>query len=166
MDSLSGQSLGRYHLLEQLGAGGMATVYKAFDTRLERTVAVKVIRTDVNQDPEFLSRFDREAKALARLSHAHIVRVLDAGESGGVPFVVMDFIGGGTLTKRLGHPLLPAAAARLLAPIARALEYAHANGIIHRDANPRTFYSPRTAARCCRTSASPSFLIRRERTPV
>lgn len=136
MDSLSGQSLGRYHLLDQLGAGGMATVYKAFDTRLERTVAVKVIRTDVNQDPEFLSRFDREAKALARLSHAHIVRVLDAGESGGVPFVVMDYVGGGTLTKRLGHPLLPAVAARLLAPIARALEYAHANGIIHRDVKP------------------------------
>ncbi len=136
MDSLSGQSLGRYHLLEQLGAGGMATVYKAFDTRLERTVAVKVIRTDVNQDPEFLSRFDREAKALARLSHAHIVRVLDAGESGGVPFVVMDFVGGGTLTQRLGRALYAPTAARLLAPIARALEYAHAQGIIHRDVKP------------------------------
>jgi serine/threonine protein kinase len=136
MDTLSGRSLGRYHLLEQLGEGGMATVYKAYDTRLERSVAVKVIRTDFGQDSQFLSRFDREAKALARLSHPHIVHVLDVGETGGIPFVVMDFVGGGTLKQRLGHPMDPAAAARLLAPIARALEYAHAQGIIHRDVKP------------------------------
>ncbi len=136
MDTLSGRSLGRYHLLEQLGEGGMATVFQAFDTRLERKVAVKVIRTDFDQDPQFLSRFDREAKALARLSHPHIVHVLDAGEADGIPYVVMDYVGGGTLKQRLGRPMEPAAAARLLAPIARALEYAHGQGIIHRDVKP------------------------------
>ena len=136
MDTLNGRSLGRYHLLEPLGEGGMATVYRAFDTRLERVVAVKVIRTDFGQDPQFLSRFDREAKALARLSHPHIVHVLDVGDSDGIPFVVMDFVSGGTLKQRLGRPMPPADAARLLAPIARALEYAHGQGIIHRDVKP------------------------------
>ncbi|MBL8096751.1 MAG: serine/threonine protein kinase [Anaerolineales bacterium] len=136
MQSLVGQSLGRYHLVEQLGEGGMATVYKAFDTRLERTVAVKVIRTDYDTDPQFLARFDREAKALARLNHPHIVHVLDAGEQGGVPYVVMDFFAGGTLKQRLGRPLACAEAARLLSPIARALEYAHRQGIVHRDVKP------------------------------
>lgn len=136
MQTLSGLSFGRYQLLEPLGEGGMATVYRGFDTRLERPVAIKVIRTDYNREPEFLKRFEREARALAQLNHPHIVKVLDVGEHDGVPFVVMEFLGGGTLRNRIGQPLAPAEAARLILPIARALEYAHQLGVIHRDVKP------------------------------
>ncbi len=136
MQSLAGKTIGRYHLLEPLGEGGMATVYKAFDTRLERPVAVKVIRTDFGTDPQFLQRFEREARALARLSHPHIVHVLDAGEQDGAPYLVMEYLAGGTLKALTGRPHPAAEAARLLAPIARALDYAHTQGIVHRDIKP------------------------------
>ena len=88
MSDLIGQNLGRYHILEQLGQGGMATVYKAYDTRLEREVAIKVIRKGAfppEQLERILKRFEREAKALARLSHPNIVKVLDYGEHEGAP---------------------------------------------------------------------------------
>jgi len=93
MTSLSaGQSLGRYHLLEQLGEGGMASVYKALDTRLERQVAVKVIRREA-LPPEMLgtvlARFEREAKSLARLSHPNVIKVYDFGEYEGAPYLVV-----------------------------------------------------------------------------
>ncbi len=136
MQPLSGQSFDRYQLQEPLGEGGMATVYRAFDTRLERPVALKVIRTDYHADPQFLKRFEREARALAQLNHPHIVQVLDVGEQQGIPFVVMEYLGGGTLKARIGRPLLPREAGALLAPIARALAYAHGLGIIHRDVKP------------------------------
>ena len=136
MVNLIGQSLGRYHIVEQLGEGGMASVFKAYDTSLERFVAVKVIRTDKGQDAAFLLRFQREAKALARLDHPYILKVLDYGEQGGMPFLVMPFVPGGTLKDQMGRPLPAARAAALLAPIARALEYAHKQSIIHRDIKP------------------------------
>ena len=95
-----GQSLGRYHILEQLGEGGMATVYKAFDTRLETDVAVKVIRTE-ELPPKVLDRalkrFEREAKALARLMHPNIIPIIDYGEYDGRPYLVMKYVPGGTL---------------------------------------------------------------------
>jgi eukaryotic-like serine/threonine-protein kinase len=100
MTNLIGQSLGRYNILEQLGEGGMATVYKAYDTRLERDVAVKVIRVDQFAPAELeriLKRFEREAKALARLTHPNIVHINDYGEQDGIPYLVMDFLPGGTL---------------------------------------------------------------------
>src|SRR5512140_2171790 len=100
MSNLIGQSFGRYHILEQLGEGGMATVYKAYDTRLETDVAVKIIRTE-NLAPNILEnaliRFEREAKALARLTHANIVKVLDYGEYEDKPWLVMPYLPGGTL---------------------------------------------------------------------
>src|SRR5512137_3068815 len=128
MPNLTGYSLGRYHLLEQLGEGGMATVYKAFDTRLERNVAVKILRTDQfspAQLNEVLQRFDREAKSLARLSHPNIVSVLDYGEHESLPYLVMEYLPGGTLKQRLGSPLPSQEAIRILLPVARALAYAH-----------------------------------------
>ncbi|NPV85717.1 MAG: SUMF1/EgtB/PvdO family nonheme iron enzyme [Anaerolineae bacterium] len=139
MPDLSGQSIGRYHLIEKLGEGGMAVVYKAFDTRLEREVAVKLIRTE--QFPpavleRVLKRFEREAKALARLDHLHIVKIYDYGEHDGVPYLVMQYVPGKTLRQRTGKPLPYGEAARLLAPIARALEYAHQRGMVHRDVKP------------------------------
>src|SRR5512137_1564554 len=106
MGNLIGQSLGRYHILEQLGEGGMATVYKAYDTRLERDVAVKVIRVDQFAPAvleRILKRFEREAKALARLSHPNIVHVNDFGEHEGVPYLVMDYLSGGTLKEKLAQ---------------------------------------------------------------
>jgi serine/threonine protein kinase/formylglycine-generating enzyme required for sulfatase activity len=140
MTYLIGKSLGRYHILEQLGEGGMAVVYKALDTNLEREVAIKVIRAD-NLAPNILNRvrkrFDREAKALAKLEHANIISIIDYGEEESTPYLVMGYIPGGTLKERLKKKPTPwQEAAKFLAPIARALDYAHKQGIVHRDIKP------------------------------
>lgn len=140
MLNLIGQSLGRYHVIEQLGEGGMATVYRAYDTRLETDVAVKVIRTE-NLAPSILERalkrFEREAKALAKLTHANIVKVLDYGEYEGRPYLVMPFLPGGTLKQRFrGQPLPWQDAVRIMLPISKALGYAHEQNIVHRDVKP------------------------------
>jgi eukaryotic-like serine/threonine-protein kinase len=140
MTNLTGQSIGRYYILEQLGEGGMATVYKAFDTRLERDVAIKVIRRTAfhpEQLERILKRFEREAKALARLSDPNILKVLDYGEHEGEPYLVMSYLPGGTLKQQLGGKQIPwQDAVRLLLPVARALHYAHQQGIVHRDVKP------------------------------
>ena len=136
MTGLAGKTLGRYHIVEQLGEGGMATVYQAFDTRLQRNVAVKVIRPDQAQAPGFIARFEREARALARLDHSSIVKVFDYGEQDGVPYLVMGYLPGGTLKQRMGQLMPFREAAHLLVPMARALEYAHNSSIIHRDVKP------------------------------
>jgi arabinogalactan oligomer/maltooligosaccharide transport system substrate-binding protein len=139
MTNLTGHELGRYHIIEQLGEGGMATVYKAFDTHLESEVAIKVIRTD-QLAPAVLERtikrFEREAKEVAKLNHPNIVRVTDYGEYEGIPFLVMPYLRGGTLKGKLGSPVPSHEAAGLLAPIARALDYAHQHKMIHRDVKP------------------------------
>jgi serine/threonine protein kinase len=139
MSNLIGHSLGRYHILEQLGEGGMATVYKAFDTRLETDVAVKVIRTEnltLGTMERALKRFEREAKALARLTHPNIVKVTDYGEYEGKPYLVMEYLPGGTLKERLGQPIPWQEAIRLMIPIAEALDFAHSQHMIHRDVKP------------------------------
>ena len=136
MEDLSGKDLGRYHIVCALGEGGMASVYKAFDTRLERYVAIKVIRVEKGQDISFLKRFERESKALARLNHPNIVHVNDYGEQDGVPYLVMDYLPGGTLKQKLGQPMPFQEAARMIIPMARALHHAHENGIVHRDVKP------------------------------
>src|SRR3970040_1403575 len=110
----------------------MATVYRAFDTRLEREVAFKVILPSHHGAPKFLARFEREAKALARLSHPHIVKILDYGEHEGLPSLVMEYAPAGTLKTRLGKPIPSPAAAGLPGPAARALEYAPGRRINHR----------------------------------
>jgi eukaryotic-like serine/threonine-protein kinase len=104
MAGLIGQNLGRYQILERLGEGGMATVYKAYDTRLEREVAIKVIRREAFPPEEMellLKRFERESKSLAKLSHPNIVGVIDYGEYEGLPYLVMVYLPGGTLKSRL-----------------------------------------------------------------
>jgi eukaryotic-like serine/threonine-protein kinase len=139
MADLTGQSLGRYHILELLGEGGMAFVYKAYDTRLERNVALKVIRTDLFgqvQIEQMLQRFDREAKSLAKLAHPNIVNILDYGEHEGSPFLVMEYLPGGTLKQKMGRPFPWQEAVRILIPLASGLAYAHQHGIIHRDVKP------------------------------
>ncbi|MEW5939761.1 MAG: serine/threonine-protein kinase [Chloroflexota bacterium] len=139
MNDLIGQSLGRYHIRERLGEGGMATVYKAYDTRLERDVALKIIRTSLFAQTmleNVLKRFEREAKALAKMSHPHIVKVMDYGDHEGSPYLVMEYLPGGTLKQRVGKPIPWREAVQLILPIAQALEYAHAHNIIHRDIKP------------------------------
>ena len=139
MASLIGQSLGRYHILEQLGEGGMATVYKAYDARLETDVAVKIIRRKAFPEEQFeriLKRFEREAKALARLTHPNIVKVTDYGEYESAPFLVMPFLPGQTLKQQLGKPIPWQKAMRLLLLVAKAVKFAHDENIIHRDIKP------------------------------
>jgi len=139
MAGLIGKSFGRYEILELLGEGGMATVYKAYDTRLEREVAIKVIRRDAfpQDDMEMLlKRFEREAKSLGRLSHPNIVGVIDYGEHEGSPYLVMVYLSGGTLKDRLGKPIPWQDAIQMILPIANALEYVHDQNIINRDVKP------------------------------
>ena len=139
MPSLTGQSIGRYHILEQLGEGGMATVYKAYDTRLERDVAIKVLRTDLFGSAiieQILKRFEREAKSLAKLSHSNIVNILDYGEHEDSPYLVMEYLSGGTLKQRLGQIIPWQESIHILLPVAHGLAYAHQHGVIHRDVKP------------------------------
>jgi len=139
MSGLTGQTLGRYQILEVLGEGGMATVYKAYDTRLEREVAIKVIRREAFPPDEMdtlLKRFEREAKSLGRLSHPNIVGVIDYGDFEGSPFLVMVYLSGGTLKDRLGKPMPWRDAVQLILPIAHALDYVHEHNIINRDVKP------------------------------
>ena len=137
VDELLGKQLGRYHLLERLGEGGMAVVYKALDTSLERHVAVKVILPYQEHSAQFLARFKREARALARLSHPNILKIFDYGEFDGHPYLVMEYIRGGSLKDWLHGKSIPwQKGAQILAQVARALEAAHAEGIIHRDVKP------------------------------
>jgi serine/threonine protein kinase len=138
---LLGRSINHYHITEQLGEGGMAIVYKAFDTHLERDVAVKVIRTDQFAPAileKILKRFEREAKVVGKLSHPNIVGVIDYGEFEGSPYLVMPYLDGGTLKFHLNrHSRLPwQEAVRLLLPVADALQYAHEHNVLHRDVKP------------------------------
>ena len=139
MQSLIGQDIGRYHIIELLGEGGMAVVYKAFDTHLECEVAVKFIRME-RLSPELadktLKRFEREARIVSKLHHTNIVPVTDYGEHQGIPYLVMPYLPGGTLKQFSSQPMPYQKVAKLLEPIARALEYAHTHGVLHRDVKP------------------------------
>src|ERR671921_2553666 len=129
----------RFRLEEKIGSGGMSTVYRAFDPTLERWVAIKMMHRDISTDPDQLERFRREARAVARLSHPHIVTVIDAGEDDGTPYIVLEFVEGETLKdriRRLGR--LPVAEAVAYAiEIGRALSCAHEHKLVHRDIKPQ-----------------------------
>lgn len=126
----------RYKILSQLGKGGMALVYKAADLSINRVVAIKMIRTDRKLTASALKRFDREAKFLAKLDHPNIVKLYDYGEEDGVPYLVMEYVEGDTLKKKMDKPINIIEAAKILAPVARGLAYAHDHSIIHRDIKP------------------------------
>jgi len=136
MSDVFGKRLGQYILLEQLGEGGMAKVYNALDSRAERNVAIKVILPSKRSSQVFLQQFEQEAKSLANLIHTNIVKVLNYGVEDGQPYLVMEFVPGGTLKEAMERPIAWQTAAAILAPIARALEYVHRQQIIHQDVKP------------------------------
>jgi len=139
--ALVGRTLGRYRLLELVGAGGMGEVYRARDQRLDRDVAVKVLPEAVVHDPHRLARFEREARALAKLEHPNILAIHDIGSEGGVTFTVTELLHGETLRARLGRERLSwRKAAELAAAIADGLTAAHAQGVIHRDIKPENLF--------------------------
>lgn len=138
-DHLIGTTVdGRYTVRSRLARGGMSTVYLATDQRLERDVALKVLHPHLANDPTFLERLSREAKAAASLSHPHIVGVLDQGEDGHIAYLVMEYVKGHTLRDTLGEqgPLPPRLALALIDPVIEGLAAAHRSGLIHRDVKP------------------------------
>ncbi len=137
MTLASGTRLGPYEILSPLGAGGMGEVYRAKDTRLDRTVAVKVLPQHRSSSPEVRQRFDREAKTISQLSHPHICALYDVGHQDEMDYIVMELVEGQTLADRLSKGALPLdQALRYGAEIAGALEKAHRQGIVHRDLKP------------------------------
>src|SRR5437660_4770466 len=140
MSTILGTTLnGRYRLEARIGAGGMSTVYRALDETLQRQVAIKLMNREVSTDSDQLERFRREARAVAQLSHPHIVGVIDAGEDEGRPYIVFEYVEGETLKdriRRLGRLPITEAVAYAI-EIARALQAAHARHIVHRDVKPQ-----------------------------
>ncbi|HKP88723.1 MAG TPA: protein kinase [Thermoleophilaceae bacterium] len=130
---------GRFRLEEKIGSGGMSTVYRAFDEKLERWVAIKLMHRSLSDDPLQHERFRREARAVARLSHPHVVTVIDAGDDDGHPYIVFEYVEGETLKGRVkrtgGLPVVEAVAYAI--EIARALAAAHAQRLVHRDVKPQ-----------------------------
>ena len=129
----------RYRLDAEVGTGGMSTVYRAFDTLLERQVAIKLMHRDIARHGDQLERFRREARAVAQLNHPHIVQVIDAGEDQNTPYIVLEFIDGETLKdriRRLGRLPISEAVAYAI-EIGRALQAAHERQIVHRDVKPQ-----------------------------
>lgn len=138
MENLIGQTLGQFRLLEIIGEGGMATVYRAHQPSMSRDVAVKVIHPSQSQSEEFFARFDREARVIASLSHAHILKVFDYGVVGNIAYLAMELLRGGSLADRIERGPMPISAiVAILNEIAPALDYAHQKGIIHRDLKPQ-----------------------------
>jgi tRNA A-37 threonylcarbamoyl transferase component Bud32/tetratricopeptide (TPR) repeat protein len=132
-----GTTVGAYEIVEKLGKGGMATVYKAYHAALDRHVAIKVLHATFKDDESFLRRFAREAKVVARLEHIHIVPVYDFAEHDGYPYLVMRYIEGETLKDRMGQGTLPKSEiGRVATAVAGALDYAHQEGVLHRDIKP------------------------------
>jgi len=136
-----GKTLGHYRIVEKIGAGGMGEVYRARDVRLERDVAVKVLPAHLAEDPAALARFEREAKAVAALSHPNILGIFDVGSEGGIAYAVTELLEGETLRERLQEGALPVRrAVDCATQIARGLAAAHDKGLVHRDLKPENVF--------------------------
>jgi len=139
MDNIQpGQMLGPYRIINQIGKGGMANVYKAYQPSMDRYVAIKVLPSQLAESKEFVQRFHQEARIIANLEHPHILPVFDYGESEGVAYFVMRYLDAGTLRDRMeaGRPLPMNEIDRIFTQLADALSYAHGRGIVHRDLKP------------------------------
>src|SRR5262245_31305469 len=136
--NLLGRTIGRFEILSELGRGGMAVVYRARQTDLERTVALKVLPPELSLDQSYIARFRQEARSAAALEHPHIVPIYEVGAAEGLQYIAMKYIAGRTLkddVQERGALPIPQAAA-LLEQVADALDYAHSQGVIHRDIKP------------------------------
>src|SRR5271163_3995636 len=137
MSLTSGTKLGPYEIQSPLGAGGMGEVYRALDTRLDRTVAVKVLASHLSSSPELKQRMEREARAISSLNHPNICHLYDIGSQDGTDYLVMEFLEGETLSERLGKGPLPLnEILKIGIAMAEALSVAHRQGIVHRDLKP------------------------------
>ncbi|ARU55614.1 serine/threonine protein kinase [Oleiphilus messinensis] len=133
-----GMKIGRYEIVEKIGSGAMASVFRAFDRDINRTDAIKVLKEDMCIDQQFLTRFLSEAKAAGVLSHPNIVTIYDVGRAGNTPYIVMELVEGGTLADWMtqGEPMDIKRVLRIAIQVARALDYAHRHRIVHRDVKP------------------------------
>ena len=136
LKALIGKSLGQFRIVEGIGTGGMAAVFKAYQPTLDRYVAVKVLPAYHARDPVFVKRFVQEARSVARLAHPNIVQLHDFGEQDNITYIVMEYVDGGTLKDRLKRPLPVAEAVEFVIQAAEGLDCAHRNGIVHRDVKP------------------------------
>jgi tetratricopeptide (TPR) repeat protein/tRNA A-37 threonylcarbamoyl transferase component Bud32 len=145
MQELIGKTLGGYQIVEQIGKGGMAAIFRAFQPSLDREVAIKVMQPYfVEQDESFHTRFRREAKAIAKLRHPNILVVIDFGEEGEYPYIVMEYVPAGTLKDRMAEgPMSLREVSTLLGQVAGALDYAHGEGVVHRDIKPSNILMPK-----------------------
>ena len=136
-DEYAGRTLGQFEIVEEIGRGGMATVYRARQKSINRMVAIKILPRALLHDPAFYERFTREVDVIAHLEHPHILPIYDFGEVDGVPYIAMRYLAGGSLAARIRRgPLTPEQIVRPFGQVAQALDYAHQQGIIHRDLKP------------------------------
>lgn len=142
MLNLTGRTLGNYEILEEIGRGGMAQVYRAYQPSLNRNVAIKILPPQLALDRQFVDRFVREARAAASLRHPHIVIIHDVGEQDGLYYMVMEYLSGQTLRQLIKNegPLPPARATKITEQLATALDYAHRHGFVHRDVKPSNIF--------------------------
>src|ERR1700745_1402243 len=148
MGLAAGTKLGPYEIVALIGARGMGEVYRAKDTRLERTVAIKILPAHLSSDPVRKQRFDREAKTISSLNHPHICVLYDVGQQDGIDYLVMECVEGETLAKRLEKGALPLEQVlKYGMQIADALDKAHRGGVVHRDLKPGNIMLTPTGAK-------------------
>jgi serine/threonine-protein kinase len=144
MTDLIGMTIGGYQIVEKIGMGGMAVVYKAYQPSLDRDVAIKILPSYyAEQDESFITRFKREARAIARLRHPNILMVMDSGDHEGIAYIVMEYVNAGTLKDHLTEPLSLSGIYPIINQIAKALDYAHGEGVVHRDVKPSNILMPK-----------------------
>ncbi|TMD73305.1 MAG: response regulator [Chloroflexi bacterium] len=136
MSTPEGMTLGPYRVMERIGRGGMASVYRAYHPALDRYVAIKILPDFFADEPEYRERFQQEARSVARLKHPNILEIFDFGYEGGLAYLVLELVEGGTLADHVGKPMDLHEVVRLIEQLAAALDHAHANGILHRDIKP------------------------------
>ena len=148
MEITPGTRLGPYEIVAPLGAGGMGEVWRGRDTRLDRSVAIKVLPAKLSQDAQLRLRFEREARAISSLTHPHICTLYDVGHENGIDYLVMELVEGETLSDRLAKGPLPIdQVLRYGIEIAEALDKAHRQGIIHRDLKPANIMLTKSGAK-------------------